>query len=475
LGQQGPIVRAFAIDDQADAEGTMHESTLPRRPVAAHKPPQPPPLPVAALSLTAAPPARLAATPLLARRDSVANRDDSGRYHDDRSGARRSNRSRKQSTQLYVGMISGGVLVAGVIAGILIWQFGGKKKEVDPNAPLSPEEIHKRVAASATYIEVHVPGKKGVMLGSGCLIDRDRRLVLTANHVIDGGAKIDVFFAKYDKDGKLLSSKSDYGPADAISAKVLKTDPSKDLAILELVSIPKDARVMPLAAGSPVPNEEVYTVGGSPAESIGLWIPSKGNVREVQKHRFPIETGQIDAWVIQTTNPINHGDSGGALVNRKCELVGVCCANMGERTDQGGKTIITADLVRAFIDVREVKTLLGPLGDTKVEPKNTGFDSKKPEIKIEPKSATIDANKLIGKWTLGKGAEIEFTRDGRLVLTAGADRINGTYRLDKDKLTLTLNINGKEDTETMTIKLLTDDRLVTVEATGKELEMSRVK
>jgi S1-C subfamily serine protease len=56
---------------------------------------------------------------------------------------------------------------------------------------------------------------------------------------------------------------------------------------------------------------------------------------------------RIDSWVVRTTNQVNPGDSGGGLINKKCELVGVCCA-INQR----------AAGVMVFIDVREVRALL---------------------------------------------------------------------------------------------------------------------
>ena len=354
LGQQGPIVRAFLIAERPEAEGTILESARPPAPAKAPLPP-PPPLPFA---ITAPPSPSLKPAPLPAMRQSRDEDEPSRR--DDR--ARRS--PGKSITPLYLWIV-GGVVLSGAVAGILIWQLGGKKKGDDPNRPLSSEEIFNRTVASSTFIEVDLGSSMGT--GSGSLIDKDRKLVLTAYHVIDGAKpdSITVTFAKY-KDGKLLSSKSEYGDADRVKAKLWRGVKEKDLAILQLDSVPGDAHPLPLAGDSPRRGEDVHTVGGSPRESIGLWIYSKGNVREVQKDRFWIETGEIVAWVIRTSNPINEGDSGGALVNNKCELVGVCCANMGKRTDKTGKTETTADLVRAFIDIREVKQLL----DSGAEAKN---------------------------------------------------------------------------------------------------------
>jgi hypothetical protein len=175
LGQQGPVVRAFAIDDQADAEGTVHESNMPRQPIAAPKPKAPPPT-AAALPLSPPPPLP-AMSAASARRESRHEPDDSGSFRDDRGGARRASRPHKSNTPLYIGLIGGGVLLVGTFVGILIWQLGKKKPEVV--GPLTPEQIHKRVAKSSTFIMVklNAPPPNDSVVGTGSLIDKEKKLV----------------------------------------------------------------------------------------------------------------------------------------------------------------------------------------------------------------------------------------------------------------------------------------------------------
>jgi uncharacterized protein (TIGR03066 family) len=462
LGQQGPIVRAFAIDEQADAEGTMHESNLPRP---QPKPKAPPPPPMAPIPLTPPPPLPAAAR-AAARSTALVDdsRDDSGSYY----GGKPARRSKKMSSQLLIGLISGGVLLIGAVVGVLIWQLG-KKSTTNPEVPLSSEEIAKRATQSSTFIigpPIPVEGGTVNKIGTGSLIDRERRLILTAYHVIHEMKPIRIHFAKY-KDGKVLSERKDYPYEEAVEAKVIAQDQSKDLAILQLQSpVPADARVLPLAAESPVRGEEVHTLGGSPQASLGLWIYTKGNVREIQESEMDLTDNnkkviqQIRAWVIRTTNPINQGDSGGALVNKRCELVGVCSS----LTDG-------VALVRTFIDIREVKKLLATLPEGKIEAKNIGSDPKIPEFKP---TGSIDPNKLIGRWILPNGGTFEFTRDGRFNLVGNGKSFNGRYTLAGDKLTIIINAGGKDNPEYMTIKSLTVATLIIIDPDGKEVSMTRL-
>src|SRR4051812_351326 len=86
-------------------------------------------------------------------------------------------------------------------------------------------------------------------------------------------------------------------------------------------------------------------------------------------------------------------------------------------------------------------------------------------LSAEDKGEKIDAKKLVGKWEPkekeeGKSAVIEFTKDGKVSVTISAKgkefALDGTYKVDGNKVTTTMNFNGKERTETHTVSKLTD-------------------
>ena len=81
-----------------------------------------------------------------------------------------------------------------------------------------------------------------------------------------------------------------------------------------------------------------------------------------------------------------------------------------------------------------------------------------------------NAKKIIGTWELTKtggdlpvGTIIEFTKDLKLNATIkmenGEEKIEGTYAIEKDKITVKVKIKDKIEEETATIKKLTDDAL----------------
>lgn len=105
-------------------------------------------------------------------------------------------------------------------------------------------------------------------------------------------------------------------------------------------------------------------------------------------------------------------------------------------------------------------------------------------LPADDKAEKIDANKLLGKWEpkmtkTGSQVTVEFAKGGKLTITAFPNgkefKLEGTYKLDGNKLTVAAKKGGKEDTETMTVLKLTDAELVTKDSRGKEETLTRIK
>ena len=150
--------------------------------------------------------------------------------------------------------------------------------------------------------------------GSGFVYDEDH--VVTNYHVVEGADTVEVTLA----DGS------------SYDARVVGSDPSTDLAVLE-VEAPQDA-LKPLAIG----DSDALEVGqqvvavGSPyglEETVTAGIVSALDRRITSPNGFAID----DA--IQTDAAINHGNSGGPLVNLQGEVVGV---NSQIESESGGNT-----------------------------------------------------------------------------------------------------------------------------------------
>lgn len=153
--------------------------------------------------------------------------------------------------------------------------------------------------------------------GSGVIISTDG-YIITNNHVIDGADELEVTLNDNRK----------------FSAKVIGADPTTDIALIKIDA--KDLPTIPfgdseklkvgewvLAVGNPFNLTSTVTAGIVSAKS-------RGNIGAGGRDRSKIES------FIQTDAAVNPGNSGGALVNTKGELVGINTAIYSETGNFAG-------------------------------------------------------------------------------------------------------------------------------------------
>ncbi len=94
------------------------------------------------------------------------------------------------------------------------------------------------------------------------------------------------------------------------------------------------------------------------------------------------------------------------------------------------------------------------------------------------------AKKIIGKWDTRTqeqpvGATMEFFKNGKMRIRfgsgAGTVSYSGTYKIEDDKLSMTLNMGGQNKTDTSTIKKLSDRELHLQDASGNMNVYKRMK
>ncbi len=191
--------------------------------------------------------------------------------------------------------------------------------------------------------------------GSGALVDRGRRLVLTNYHVVGNVKNATVFFPEFDAKKKVVPERKHYLDRRkelGIPGEVVEIDKEGDLVLIRLDRLPDTVQALSLAANSPDPGQSVHSLG-NPGKSGALWLYTPGKVRQVYSKKWQAKLDDrkvIDfkARVIETDSPTNPGDSGGPLVNDKGELIGVT---------QGGS--IDAQSLSLFVELSEIKRLLG--------------------------------------------------------------------------------------------------------------------
>ncbi len=176
-------------------------------------------------------------------------------------------------------------------------------------------------------------------LGSGVIISADGYIV-TNNHVVDGADKLEV----------LLNDNSTY------EAKIIGTDEASDLALIKIE-----------ASGlSPI------TFGDSESVKVGEWVLAVGNpfgfnstvtagiISAKGRSLGSNSSGRMGVEsFLQTDAALNPGNSGGALVNLKGELIGINAAiysNTGSYT--GFSFAIPTTIAKKVItDIRQYGTV----------------------------------------------------------------------------------------------------------------------
>jgi putative serine protease PepD len=160
------------------------------------------------------------------------------------------------------------------------------------------------VYASASPAVVSI--RAGNSTGTGFLIDRDGRVVTNA-HVVQGNDRVEVRFGS---------------DANSIEGEVRGTDPSSDLAVVEIDpgDVPAGVRPLQLADSRNVEVGDVAIAIGNP---FGLdRTATEGIVSGVGREIQAPNGFSIDS-VIQTDAPINPGNSGGPLLDDGGRVIGV--------------------------------------------------------------------------------------------------------------------------------------------------------
>jgi S1-C subfamily serine protease len=218
--------------------------------------------------------------------------------------------------------------------------------------PENGEKVYQRTLRGTVWILAR-HGER-MASGTGSLIDKTHRLVITNAHVVGEAQRVSVIFPAFPN-GKLNVERRYYwqllSSGKAIGGRVIDRDTKRDLALVQLDSVPVSAQHIPRAAEGVSPGQRVHSVG-NPGRSGALWVYTSGTVRtQAYLKAWRVYDGEkftnIEARVIETQSPTNQGDSGGPLVNDRGELVAV---TQGYATD--------AQLLSLFIDISEVQAFL---------------------------------------------------------------------------------------------------------------------
>lgn len=170
--------------------------------------------------------------------------------------------------------------------------------------------------------------QRATSLGSGVIVSPDG-YILTNNHVVEGATDVKVSF--YDK--------------EEYPAKIIGTDKYTDVAVLKI-----DKKNLPTLSFADSGRAEVGDVVLAIGEPFGLGqTVTMGIISAKGRAGLGIERYED---FIQTDAAINRGNSGGALIDTKGELVGINTAILSGETggNQGIGFAIPANLARNIMN-----------------------------------------------------------------------------------------------------------------------------
>ena len=266
--------------------------------------------------------------------------------------------------------------------------------------------------------------------GSGVIIRQDGYIV-TNNHVVDGASLIEV----------TLTNNKTY------EATVIGTDPVTDVALIKI-----DAAGLPtlrfadsdklrlgewvLAIGSPLGEELRSTITAGIVSAKGRSMPD--NSREFKVESF-----------IQTDAAVNPGNSGGALVNKEGELVGINTAIVSTTGSYSGYSFaipsnIVKKVVADLIDFGSVKrAMLGIAG-------GTVNDQVAKEQKLD-----VTEGVIVSDVVKGGSADKAGVKAGDVIVAVGESKINAMPDLQA-------KVNAFHPGDKATLKVLRDGKTISL-------------
>jgi len=259
--------------------------------------------------------------------------------------------------------------------------------------------------------------------GSGVVIDARQGLVITNNHVVEHAEEITVQLA----DGRELA------------AKLVGGDPDTDVAVIRVPA--ENLTAIPIGNSDQVEVGDFVLAIGNPF-LIGQTVTS-GIVSGLNRTNLGIEPFED---FIQTDAAIYPGNSGGALVNLRGDLIGINTAFVGaSHSNPGMGFAIPINMARVVAD-RIVET-----GDLRRGKLGITFEDPTPAMVREFKFSAAPTTPVITKVDPGSPADVAGFKAGDVVMDLAGTPVRDTSHLRSrlgllwvgDLAELTVIRNGK--------------------------------
>ncbi|MDE7389234.1 MAG: Do family serine endopeptidase, partial [Muribaculaceae bacterium] len=271
-------------------------------------------------------------------------------------------------------------------------------------------------------------------LGSGVILSSDGYIV-TNNHVIDGADRLEV----------TLNDNSTY------NAQVIGTDPSTDVALLKIEA--KDLPVIPvgdsdalrvgewvLAVGNPFGFTSTVTTGIVSAKARSVGASSRGGNMGIESY-------------IQTDAAVNPGNSGGALVNVRGELVGINTAIYSQTGNYVGYSFAVPTSI-----VTKVVTDIKQYGAVQRAVLGISFRELTPELAKEQGVTAVNDGILVGEVMERSAAMDAGIKVGDVIISINGAPTHNTAQLQGE-------ISKYRPGDHITLGYVRDNKKATVEVT----------
>lgn len=271
--------------------------------------------------------------------------------------------------------------------------------------------------------------------GSGVIISPDGYIV-TNNHVVEGADQLTV----------TLNDNREY------NARIIGTDKTSDLALIKV-----DGKNLP-----------AIQIGNSDDLKVGEWVLAVGNPFNLNN---TVTAGIVSAKArslgangvesfIQTDAAINSGNSGGALVNTRGELVGINAMLYSQTGSYSGYgfAIPTTIMTKVVEDLKKYGTVqravLGIMGANVLDWKD--------KQKEEGKDLDLGTNEgiYVSKVENNSAGEAAGLKEGDVIVAVDGKKVTKMSELQElmagkrpgDKLTITYLHNKNKESKTVTLK-----------------------
>ena len=300
-------------------------------------------------------------------------------------------------------------------------------------------ETAKKVLPSTVTIVASSGSSSGG--GSGVILDKEGH-ILTNHHVVT-----------LESSSAASTIEVRLSNGTVRTASVVGLDSAADLAVLKINPSGLDLQPITWGDSSKLVSGEVVVALGAPysrTETVTSGVVSNAN--RVQ----PADTtGQNYIPMIQVDAPINHGNSGGPLVNLKGELVGI--NSQGQASQDGGTAdgmafSITSNYAKRISSeiIANGKATHGYLGaSVKNSPADTGSGSSK-LISGGVEIVSVESNSPAAKAGLRAG-DVVIEADGHPITKS--EELNGTVRAAAAGSDLKLKIKRGSSTQDITVTL----------------------